>query len=1049
MRKICKNSIGLRSLHKLFLVTFLFLSVSIYGQNDIIGNVSDLSNQPLPGVTILVKGTTKGTTTDFDGNYSIKARGRDILVFSYIGFKTKEVAVGKNELINITLEEDVAKLDEVVVIGYGEAKRKDLTGSTGSVEVEEVVKAPVASVEEALAGRISGLSVTSTQGRPGASSSIVIRGTGSLTQSSNPLYVVDGFPIEDFDLSSIDQSDIKSIEVLKGPSAIAIYGSRGGNGVILITSRDGIRGKAQVNYNAFVGVNQIAKYLDVLTPYEFVDLRYELEPEQTETQYGPLSSYLKPDGTSINGIDWQEEVFGKDTEIQNHSISINGGSQDTRYNLSFSNFTSDGILPNSGFERTYIKLKLDQKLSKKLRAGANFSYTTSEITGTHTSTNILNPNANETGSATASSGRFNLLKDIVQGRPTGGLFYSNDELLNLPDDPETEEGAPISNPLVNARTQTRSDLRQYLYLNGYLQYNVLKGVTLKVRAGLSKQFRRLSSFDDVNSAFHRRNGFTRASIRNIETTNVLISNTLRYKGNFNDHNVSALFGFDYQNIKGEGVTAFGTGFPDPTLGLDNLGQGTVPTFSQSFRSATNLLTSYFSRFTYDYKGKYLFTSTIRNDGSSRFGDNRKFGLFPSFSVAWRFSSENFLNESKILNDGKLRFEWGQVGNNRIPANTSLAILNPVTYGENNGITPGVAASNLANPDIKWETQEQINLGVDLAFFDSRVLLTADAYRKESIDLLLNAPVPSSSGFSRVFRNIGKIRNEGLELSLNTENFKGEFSWSSNLNFTFPTNETIALAEDDALLSSSNWYSINQFTNDYISEVGQPFGLMYGYIDDGLYREEDFDADGNPFIDVSFGSEELGYRKYKDINGDNVIDDRDKVVLGNPRPKFFGGFSNNFSYKGFDLNVFFQWKYGNDIYNANRILYTSDMQMVRNFVPEILGRWRTDRTPEENAGATHRSARDVSLVLTDKYIEDGSFLRLKTVSLGYTFPKALVEKIGMEKFRVYVTGQNLVTWTNYSGFDPESSTRGNGLTAGVDFGAYPRSKTFIGGLSLSF
>ncbi|WP_242203518.1 SusC/RagA family TonB-linked outer membrane protein [Aestuariivivens insulae] len=1047
MKKIWKNVIRPFLKRGFLLMVILFLSVSAYGQSKAVsGTVTDQNGQPLPGAQILVKGTQRGATTDFDGKYTIDVQNRETLVFSFIGFKTVELAVGSKSVLNVQLEEDTQQLNEVVVIGYGEVRRKDLTGALGSMEVDEVVKAPVASLEEAMAGRISGLQVTSSQGRPGASSSIVIRGAGSLTQSSAPLYVVDGFPLEDFDISSLDQSDIASIEVLKGPSAVAIYGARGGNGVILITSKDGSRGKAELSYNAFYGYNQITQYMDVLSSYDFVDLQYEINPDNAIERYGPLSNYLNPDGTSIGGVDWQKEVFGNDTEVQSHSISVNGGNKDTKYNLSLSDYSLEGLLPNSGFDRTYVKLKIDQKLSKKLRAGANFSYSVSEVTGTHTSTNILEPEADGGGS---SSGRFNLLKDIVQGRPTGGLFYSNEELLFFADDPETAAGEPITNPLVNAHTQLRGDKKENLYLNGYLQYEIANNLDLKVRGGISKQYRKLSSFDDVNSAFHRRSGFTRGSIENRVRTNTLISTTLNYKRKFDKHNVGALFGFDYQDIKEEGVTAYGSDFPDPNLGLDNLGQGTAPTFSDSYRDATNLLTSYFSRFTYDYAGKYLFTTTLRYDGSSRFGSSNKWGYFPSLSGAWRFSDENFLKDSKILNDGKLRFEWGQSGNNRIPANRSTSILNPTSYGEANGLTPGVYPSNLPNPDIKWETQEQINIGLDLAFFDNRISLTADVYRKESKELLLNAPTPGSSGFESVFRNIGKLRNEGLELSLSTENFKGKFSWNSNLNLTFPSNKTIALVEDNIMFHSSEWYADNAYVNDYITQVGQPFGLMYGYIDDGLYREEDFDTNGDPFITVAFGDEELGYRKYVDVNEDGTIDENDKVVLGNPRPKFFGGFSNNFKYKGFDLNVFFQWSYGNDLYNANRLLYTSYLYKVRNFIPEILGRWRTDRTPEENAGATFRSIDDATNVLTSAYIEDGSFIRLKTVSLGYTFPKLFVNKLGLQNFRVYVTGQNLVTWTDYSGFDPEVSTRGSGLTAGVDFGAYPRSKTFIGGISVSF
>ena len=1028
-------------------VLVMLLTTSAFAQKlTVKGTVTDDQNMPLPGATILIQGTEKGTTTDFDGNYSIDYGGKKSLVISYVGFGSQTIKIEGKEVINVMLMPDADQLDEIIVIGYGEVKRKDLTGSVGSINVGEIAKAPVASLDQAMAGRIAGVQVTSSQGRPGSSSSIKIRGTGSLTQSSAPLYVIDGFPIENFDISSLDQADIASMEVLKGPSAVAIYGARGGNGVILITSKDGVKGKTEVSYNAFYGVNKITNKIDVLSPYDFVDLRYEINEQEAINRYGALSLYLKPNGTSINGINWQDEVF-RDTEVKSHNISVNGGTSDTKYNLSLSNYASNGLLENSGFDRTYIKLKLDQKISKNLTAGANVSYTTTEVSGTHTSTNILNPDGG------SSNARFNLLKDIIQGRPTGGLFYSNNELLSFPEDPDTEEGAPISNPIINSLTQHRLDRKNQLIFNGFLKYKIINKLELKVMGGISQLNRKRETFDEVNSAFERRNGYTRGEINMSEGTNTLLSSTLTYRNKIRKHSMTAMLGYDFQDSKEFYVSASGSVFPEPNLGVNDLGSATEPGFPTSFKAPTNVISSFFTRVTYDYDSKYLMTATLRRDGSSKFGANNKYGVFPSLGGAWRFSDEDFLKNFKSISDGKLRMEWGQVGNNRIPAFVSSAILNSTTYGENNGITAGVAPSNLANPNIKWEAQEQINIGLDLGFIQDRIILTADVYQKVSNDLLLRAPTPASSGFTEVYRNIGKIKNEGLELSLNIENFKGVFSWSSNLNITFPSSKTLALVESDILYSNSSWYSnqISQdpYANDFITEVGQPYGLMYGFVDKGLYRPEDFDGNGNPYVSVSFGDEKLGYRKYEDLNGDGIIDDNDKKVIGNPNPKFFGGFANNFSYKGFDLNVFLQWSFGNDIYNANRVLWTSNLKSHRNFIPEIINRYKDNNTSEQNNAATFRSINDVSNVLTSQYIEDGSYIRLKTISLGYTFNKKWLSVVGMQRLRVYVTGQDLFTWTNYTGFDPEVSTSGSGLTSGVDFGAYPRSKTFIGGISVNF
>jgi TonB-linked SusC/RagA family outer membrane protein len=1031
---------------------FLLFAICSFSQEpkNLTGTVKDAGGIPLLGVSIIEDGTTNGVATDFDGNFEITAPVNSTLIFSYIGYKTLEIKVGNNTVLNITMQEDLQSLDEVVVIGYGEVKRKDLTGSVGSVEVDDLQRAPVSSLDGALAGRISGVQVTSSQGRPGANSSIKIRGTGSLTQSSNPLYVIDGFPIEDFDLSSIDQADIESFQVLKGPSAVAIYGARGGNGVILITTKTGKAGKVEVTYNGFYGFEEITEKIDVLSPKDFVDLRYEVDPSAAANNYGDLNLYQNSDGSSISGIDWQDITFN-DTEVQSHTLSLRGGTSDTKYNVSLSNYNGKGLLENSGFERTYVKLKLDQKVSKKLKASVNVSYTISEITGLSTSSSALNPTTGDGGTSSAS---FNILKDIIQGRPTAGLFLSNDQLINLPNDPDTSEGNPISNPLISAQTQTREDERRTLLFNGYLDYKLTKELNLKLSGGIRRLDRVRNSFDAVNSQFERRNGITRGSITNSERTSKLFSSTLTFKKTIlDDHKINALLGFDYQDIVQKENSLSGSDFPEPNLGTDNLGSAQEPSFPFSFTFPTNRIISYFGRLNYSYADKYFLTSTIRRDGSSRFGENKKFGIFPSIALSWRFSGEKFLQDSKTISNGKLRMEYGEVGNNRIPAFVSQALLETVTYGLENGIIAGVAPANLANPDIKWETQKQINFGVDLGLFNDRVSINADVYRKESEDLLLEAPVPANTGFETVFRNVGAIRNEGLEIGINTINIDKDFKWNTNFNISFNRNKTLSLVEDDVLFSSSQWFQSNlaqdPYANDFITQVGEPFGLIYGYLDDGLYTAEDFDTNGDPFIEVGFGGEEIGYRKYVDVNDDGIINEDDRVVLGNPTPDFFGGLTNNFSYKNFDLSIFLQWSYGNEIYNANRILWTSDLTSNRNFTTEVLNRWRTDLTDAENAGATFRSINDNSAVLTDQYIEDGSFLRLKTVSLGYTFPEKLLDYLKIKRCRVYVTGQNLLTWTNYSGFDPEVSTRGNGLTSGVDFGAYPRTRTIIGGLSLTF
>jgi len=1031
----------------------LLLTVSMYGQKQsVTGFVTDENKEPLPGANILEKGTKNGTQTDFDGNYNLDAVNGATLVVSYLGYKTQEIVVANQSVIHIQMIIDAANLEEVVVIGYGSELRKELTTSIGSVNTEELQIAPVDSFEEALAGRVAGVQVTSSQGRPGASSSIKIRGTGSLTQDSSPLFVIDGFPNEDFDLSSIPSSDIQELQILKGPSAIAVYGARGGNGVVLITTVGGVKGTAKITYNSYHGVRQITKRMDVLSPYDFVDLQFEVDSELANNKYGPLTAYLKSDGTSVSGIDWQSEVF-QDTEVHNHALSVSGGNSDTTYNLSFNNYTSTGLLPESGFERSYLKFKLGQKVTKKIKIGANISYTKSQITGTGTSTNIVSDDP----ASTSSSARFNLLRTIIQNRPTGGLFYSNEDLLSLAEDEDPTTDL-LFNPLINALSQVREDKRHGIFFNSHIKYTIFNGLTLKVNAGMNKTFKNRSSFDAIGSAFYQRTNITQGSLWNEESLRTSISSTLYYEKKLGKNRINALLGYEYNNREGSGSKTTNGGFPESNNGLDDLGAGTIPGIPSSYRLSTNKLISVFYRFNYSYGGKYFVTNTLRRDGSSKFGKNNKFGLFPSMSVAWKFSSEAFVKKIKNISEGKLRFEWGQVGNNRIPGFVSTALLNSTTYGANNGIQSGVFPANLANTDIKWEAQESVGLGLDLGLFDDRVYLNVDLYSRTSKDLLLRANLPTSIGYTTIFRNVGKIRNGGLELALSTVNIDKDFKWNTSVNLTIPKrSKTLALVEDDVRFDSSGWAGSGDndtYPNDYITRVGQPFGLMYGYVDDGLYGADDFDTNGDAFINVAFNDEVIGYRKYRDISGpdgvpDNIIDENDKKVIGDPNPDFYGSISNTFKYKGFDLNIYIQGSYGNDIYNANRLLWTQNLNYNQNYIPEVLNRWRTDRTPEENVGATFRSIDDVSNVLTSQYIEDGSFIRLKTVALGYTFPVKWVQKIGANKLRVYVSGQNLYTWTKYTGFDPEVSTRGSGLTAGVDYGAYPRTKTFIGGLTVSF
>jgi TonB-linked SusC/RagA family outer membrane protein len=1022
-------------------------------QKSISGTVFDDDGLGLPGVNVLIKGTQKGTITDPNGNYSLTdVSPEDILVFSMIGFAKQEIKVGSQAEINVDLVSSITGLEEVVVTGYGSSKRRDLTGSTVSAPVAEMMKAANASIDQSLQGRLAGVQVSAGDGKPGSGSTIKIRGASSITGTSNPLWVVDGFQLVEFDPGSLDPSDIESMEVLKGPSAIAIYGARGSNGVILITTKRGQSGKVNVNYNGYYGMQSVTKTLDVLTPLQYVDLRYEVAgAESAYRTFGPLSGYQKEDGSSINGVNWQDEVF-RNTPVQNHSVSVNGGSEDTRFVLSYSWYDTKGIIEGSGFARDFVKLSLDQDLfNKKLKVGMNVSFTKSTTAGIFTSANILN------NDGSGSSNRFNYLKDVVQGRPTGGLSQTNAELIQEPislDDAGTEF---MTNPIVTAKTVDRTEENNQLIWNGYAQFEIVKGLQLRMNGGFSRAFRDRRAFNEANAPKSIWNGYMSGEIetrlREYYSANAYLTYRKKIGG---IHDFKFMLGSEYNNTTGGGVRTQALQFPEVNNGLDDLSAAAVIAAS-SYTLATDKLISQFGRVNYSLKDKYLATATLRRDGSSKFGSAYKFGVFPSVSGAWRFSEEAFVKNLGVFTNGKLRVEWGQVGNDRIPSGLSGATLGSVSYGLNNVIVPGVGANNMANPDLKWEAQEQTNMGLDLGFLDNKIRSSIDVYRKESKDLLLYAPIAASTGFDRIYRNIGTLRNEGVEFSLSVNIIDRELKWNADLNVTSYRTETVALAGEDFLYSSSAWdarANESKFANDFITMVGEPFGQMYGLVADGLFMASDFDANGEPLLDISPVAGEqakVGYRKYIDQNGDDIINADDRVVLGNSIPDFFGGLTNNFSYKGFDLSAFLSFSYGSEVYNANRILYTSQLERDRNVLSEVANRWRTDRTDEENmaAGVTFRRWDDASQVLTDEYIEDGSFIRLQVLTLGYTLPSNITSRIGAQKVRFYVTGQNLYTWTNYSGFDPESSTRGDGLTPNVDFGAYPRTRAFLGGVSLTF
>lgn len=1031
---------------------------------DISGKVTDKNGEPIAGVTIGIKGGKTIALSNGKGLYSIKsANDNGILVFSYLGFTTQEVAIAGRTVINVKLMEEVNKLDQVVVIGYGTVSRKDLTGSVASVNMVDMAKAPVTSFDEALAGRVAGVTVSGADGQPGSVNNIVIRGPGSITQDNSPLYVVDGFPLEDSDNSNINPADIESIDILKDASSTAIYGSRGANGVIMITTKKGKKGAPVINISSYYGLHDNSKRMKMLSPYDFV--KVQLEQTQGATintaanLYTPgdlpvTDPYYKADGNtlesyrSVKGTDLQDQFF-RTAAVQNYDMSVRGGSDKTLYSISANIRDSEGIIINSGLKRYQGRISLDQTINNKFVVGTNINYSQNTSYGT-----IQIP-ADGTFNASLSQ-----MYSVWGYRPVTGL-----EELDLEDelfDPIVTGDDYRFNPIISAKNTLRETKATSFYANVYGEYTILKGLKLKITGAMTDRLSTSQSFNNsLTSAGSPLNSSTRGvngSVYDISTKNLLNENTLTYRNTFNkDHSITALAGYTVQTNK-----YFRRGFsssliPNESLGIDGLDEGITQVGSTA--SSSWGLISYLGRINYAYKGKYLFTTSFRSDGSSKFVADNRWGYFPSAAFAWNASKESFFKNITFISNAKFRASYGSTGNNRIGDFDYLTRISfPLSSGypyNNSTTTKGAMITAIGNPNLRWETTNQADLGVDLGFFKERISLTVDVYDKRTDNLLLNADLPTTTGVSSAFKNIGKMRNRGLEISLNTVNLNSKaFTWSTNFNISFNKNEVLSLTENqNALTRQVRWNDSYIGVYSYISMVGQPLGQMYGLVSDGLYQLSDFDIDANGGYIlnnnvIANGNARTtikpGHIKYKDINGDGIINTSDYTIIGRGLPKHTGGLTNNFSYKGFDLNVLFQWSYGNDLINANRLIFEGSSQRNLNQFATYANRWSLDNQSSiipvvGGAGPANYSTR---------VIEDGSYLRLKTVSLSYNVPNSLTQKLGIKNLRVYSSAQNLITWTNYSGPDPEVSVGFSNLTQGFDYAAYPRARTIIFGLNLS-
>lgn len=1052
------------------MMLFVLFSVTVaMAQVLVRGTVVDQTGESVIGASIQVKGTTQGTITDIDGKFSLGVPDKkSVIVVSFIGYATKELQVDTSKPMSIVLEEDTKVLDEVVVVGYQEVRKKDLTGSVAKADMNELLNTPVGSFDQTLGGRIAGVNVSSSEGTPGGTMNIVIRGNNSLTQDNSPLYVIDGFPVEDAAIAStINPSDIESLDILKDASATAIYGARGANGVVIITTKKGKVGKAQLSYDGSVTMQHVTRTIPMMDAYEFVKLQAETYPASIANSTGGYlmeyqgKQWTLDDYRGIFQYDWQDEILR--TALQhNHNIRLTGGTEGVRYNASVSYYNQDGILLNSGYERFQARANTVIKRDK-LDINLTTNYSRSIQTGS-------------TPSETSYSGMNNLFYSVWGYRPVTYPNKSMESLLNdVMDEAIDSSNDYRFNPIRSLKEEYRKYYINNLQLNGYVSYEFIKGLKLKVSGGYTYDARKNDQFNNSNTRYGGPTSTDKVNaqiIRN-ERLTWLNENTLTYQTNIKKkHFFNSLVGITFQNSDYEYYSLKSTHIPNESLGMAGMADGTLSS-SSSLKSSWSMM-SYLARLNYNYKSKYYATASFRADGSSKFSKKHRYGYFPSGSLAWNFMEEEFMAPiKKVVGAGKLRVSWGLTGNNRIGEYDYYALLQMLKEKQgdyiSNGSIPsgvypfdndmssvGMVPVSLPNEDLKWETTEQWNVGLDLSFFNERLNFTADVYRKTTRDLLLEASLPLVSGYYSATKNIGKVRNDGLELSLSTVNVQTkDFTWTSDFNIAFNKNEVLELAENQLSLTTAARFDQNYNSQpSYIAKVGLPMGMMYGYIYEGTYKYDDFVKSGNSYTlkdNVPYFSSEAntqpGMPKYKDVNGDGIIDTNDRTIIGRGLPIHTGGFTNSFTYKGFDLSVFFQWSYGNDIMNANRLFFeNAGGKKDLNQFASYANRW-TPENPESDIPAATKSASNN--VISSRIIEDGSYLRLKTVTLGYTFPKALIAKAKLSNARVYVAAQNLWTWTSYSGYDPEVSVRNSALTPGLDFSSYPRAFTLSFGVNLGF
>jgi len=1063
----------------LFLFFVLGIANNSFAQFTVSGTVTG-EGETLIGVNVVAKDVaTLGTITDLDGKYSIDLPdGNQTLIFTYTGYQPQTIEVNGQSVIDIGLEFDAIALDKVVVVGYGKVSRRDLTGSVSSVKGEDLTKIQSISFEKGLAARAAGVQVTSTEGGPGAGVKIRIRGGTSINASNDPLYVIDGFPIQSSNqatnvglgnsssspLASIDPSDIESIEVLKDASATAIYGSRGANGVVLITTKSGQKGKAQTNFEAYFGVSEIARDLDLLSGQEYVDYWNEYfpyNPNDPNNQYGaqyrdPLGNEIQLDDPQVIPFNWANEVF-RLSPVQSYRVSISGGTDKTSYSGSFNYVDQEGIVNTSEFQRIGGNLKIDQKITEKLRAGFNLNLGVTDRAGVITA-------ANE-----GRNGRNGVITNITLFTPVQGR-------VRYPEAEYDENGLLLSirdGGVLNPRTLVESTLNTNkaisAFTNVYAEYQIMEGLTFKSSFGSNIWSQKSKAWYPADLGWGRNvNGI--GIIGNNQNIGWLNENTLAFNRKVGIHGFNAVLGYTNQFSRFESIRSESNNFPVPNVNLDALGSALA---AQTNRTNANEsgLRSFLGRVNYNLNEKYLFTVTARYDGSSKFAEGNQYGLFPSAAFAWRLGEEDFIKSIDAISSAKFRASYGQSGNEQIPTDQSTSSYDFRNYGfANGGQVSGVALNRLDNPDLSWETTTQLDVGFELGLFNDRVYVNFDYYKKNTTDLLLAVPVPFTTGFSTSFQNLGEVENSGVELTLSTQNItRNKFKWSTDFNISFNKNTVLDLGGAEEFIISS----IGEHRNDYIVRVGESLGSYYGFEFDGIYSYEDFvEFDGKTQAEAEAimsefdrGQQEWftpkdgipakvgvarfrpGMIKLKDLNGDGVVDPSDRTILGSAQPEHYGSVTNNFSYGPIDLSVFLTWSVGNEVYHNNLKRGMATAIPFFNKYGMIRDRWSPENPDTDVWGIWGGGDSGIGDDLQSYYIEDGSHLRVANITLGFRFPKAILQKANIKSARIYGGVDNVHVFTKYRGFDPDVSVGFNQLTPGLDWDAYPKMRTYRVGINI--